>query len=240
MSVPPEWNATDRPLPARTLAQLVEAQVARTPGAPALLGADGTVSYAELDARANRLARLLAAHGAAPERIVALALPRSADLVAAQLAVAKTGAAFLPVDPDYPKERISLMFDDADPVLVVTRRALADRLPAAVPTISMDTPDLLDDHDDRPLDRPQCTDHAAYVIFTSGSTGRPKGVGSTSGGGTGPSIHPINPAESSVLHQRGVRSRDLLATEEQCSVPRGPIQSSATIGPERAVPTLPY
>ncbi|HEY0496346.1 MAG TPA: amino acid adenylation domain-containing protein, partial [Kutzneria sp.] len=176
MSVPPEWNATDRPLLARTLAQLVQAQVARTPDAPALLGADGTVSYAELDARANRLAHLLAARGARPERIVALALPRSADLVAAQLAVAKTGAAFLPVDPDYPKERISLMFDDADPVLVVTRRALADRLPAAVPMITMDTAGLLDDQPDRTVERPQCTDHAAYVIFTSGSTGRPKGV----------------------------------------------------------------
>ena len=65
--------------------------------------------------------------------------------------MAKTGAAFLPVDPEYPKERISLMFDDADPVLVVTRRALADRLPATVPTITMDTPDLLDDHR-RPAD----------------------------------------------------------------------------------------
>src|SRR4051794_88231 len=146
MSVPPEWNATDRPLPARTLAQLVESQVERTPDAPALLGADGTVSYAELNARANRLAHLLAARGARPERIVALALPRSADLVAAQLAVAKTGAAFLPVDPDYPAERISLMFDDADPVLVVTRGALTGRLPAAVPMITLDTPGLLDDH----------------------------------------------------------------------------------------------
>jgi amino acid adenylation domain-containing protein/non-ribosomal peptide synthase protein (TIGR01720 family) len=186
MSVPPEWNATDRPVPARTLAQLVEGQVARTPDAPALLGADGVVTFAQLDARANRLAHLLAAWGAAPERIVALALPRSADLVTAQLAVAKTGAAFLPVDPDYPNERISLMFDDADPVLVVTRRALADRLPAgwnsagsnsAVPMITLDTPGLLDDRPTRGLPvGPQCTDHPAYVIFTSGSTGRPKGV----------------------------------------------------------------
>ena len=185
MSVPPEWNATDRPVPARTLAQLVEGQIARTPDAPALLGADGTVTFAELDARANRLAHLLAGWGAGPERIVALALPRSADLVTAQLAVAKTGAAFLPVDPDYPNERISLMFDDAEPVLVVTRRALADRLPkvvgqprpdATVPVITMDTPGLLDDQPTRSLERPQCTDHPAYVIFTSGSTGRPKGV----------------------------------------------------------------
>ncbi|MFI9379912.1 non-ribosomal peptide synthase/polyketide synthase [Kutzneria sp. NPDC052558] len=175
MSVPPEWNATDRPVPARTLAQLVEGQAVRTPDAPALLGADGTVTFAELDTRANRLAYLLAGRGAGPERIVALALPRSADLVTAQLAVAKTGAAFLPVDPDYPKERISLMFDDADPVLVVTRRALADRLPA-VSMITMDTQGLLDDQPARALDRPQCTDNAAYVIFTSGSTGRPKGV----------------------------------------------------------------
>ncbi|QUQ65089.1 non-ribosomal peptide synthetase [Kutzneria sp. CA-103260] len=177
MSVPPEWNATDRPVPARTLAQLVEGQVERTPDAPALLGADGTVTFAELDARANRLAHLLAGRGAGPERIVALALPRSADLVTAQVAVAKTGAAFLPVDPDYPKERISLMFGDADPVLVVTRRALADRLPAGtVPMITMDTAGLLDQHPVRSLARPQCTDHPAYVIFTSGSTGRPKGV----------------------------------------------------------------
>ena len=120
-------NATDRVVVPATLPELIEAQVARTPDAPALLGADGMVTFAELDAAGQSAGAPADRRGAAPERIVALALPRSADLIVAQLAVAKAGAAFLPVDPDYPNERISLMLDDADPVLVVTTPGLRRR-----------------------------------------------------------------------------------------------------------------
>ncbi|MGH3528502.1 MAG: condensation domain-containing protein, partial [Pseudonocardiaceae bacterium] len=124
-----EWNDTARDVPVATLAELVQAAVARTPAAPAVVSDGGVITFAELDARANRLARLLIAHGAGPERIVALALPRSVDIVVAQLAVAKAGAAFLPIDPAYPAERIAFMLADAAPVLILTLTALAPHLP---------------------------------------------------------------------------------------------------------------
>ncbi|GAA4033864.1 non-ribosomal peptide synthetase [Allokutzneria multivorans] len=153
-----EWNDTAREIKEATFAELVQAQVARTPDEPALVHDGGSLSYAELNARANRLARVLVSRGAGPERIVAIALPRSVDIIVAELAVAKTGAAFLPVDPAYPAERIDFMLDDAKPVLVL--RELPD-------SSTMD---------DSNLDVVVSTENAAYVIYTSGSTGRPKGV----------------------------------------------------------------
>ncbi|MFB9683728.1 non-ribosomal peptide synthetase [Amycolatopsis plumensis] len=157
-----------------TLAGLFQAQVARTPAEPALTGADGTLTYEAVNARANRLARLLISRGAGPEGVVALVLPRSADLVVAELAVAKAGAAFLPVDPDQPAERLAFVLADADPVLVVGRGTPEDAL-------DLDEPGLLDDFPDTdPTDadrgRPLRLDHPAYLIYTSGSTGVPKGV----------------------------------------------------------------
>ncbi|WP_103352219.1 non-ribosomal peptide synthetase [Amycolatopsis sp. CA-128772] len=170
----------DRSVPARTLAGLFEAQAARTPGAPALTGADGTMSYAALNARANRLARLLIGRGGGPEAVVALVLPRSADLVVAQLAAAKAGAAFLPVDPDQPAERIAFVLADARPVLVVTRSSANPGIDA-VPVLDLGEPGLLDglpdtDPADADRTRPLHVDHPAYLIYTSGSTGVPKGV----------------------------------------------------------------
>ncbi|OXM62114.1 non-ribosomal peptide synthase/polyketide synthase [Amycolatopsis vastitatis] len=162
-----------------TLAELVEEQTSRTPEALALTGADGTMTYAELTARANRLSRLLLRHGAGPERVVALVLPRSADLIVAQLAVAKAGAAFLPVDPDQPAERIAFMLADARPVLVVTRSS-ADRAGTepTTTTLHLDEPGLLDGlpGDDPGQTRPLHVGNPAYLIYTSGSTGVPKGV----------------------------------------------------------------
>ncbi|MGW4401272.1 non-ribosomal peptide synthase/polyketide synthase [Amycolatopsis nivea] len=152
------WNDTAVTVPPASVAQLFEAQVARTPDAPALLSAAGEITFAELNARANQLARLLVDQGAAPERIVAVRLPRSTALVLAELAVAKTGAAFLPVDPGYPAERIEFMLRDADPVFVVDGE--------------LDTGQYADTNLDVPVD----PDQPAYVIYTSGSTGRPKGV----------------------------------------------------------------
>src|SRR5207302_8492799 len=114
------WNETDCDVARLAFPALFEAQVARTPDAPAVLCETGALTYAELEARANRLAHLLIEGGAGPERIVALALPRSVEIVVAQLAVVKAGAAYLPVDPAYPAERISFMLADARPVLVLT------------------------------------------------------------------------------------------------------------------------
>ncbi|MFD7665830.1 non-ribosomal peptide synthase/polyketide synthase [Streptomyces sp. NPDC059788] len=189
-----EWAATAPALPARTLPSMIEEQAARTPDSTAVESAGHRLSYAELNARANRLARLLAARGAGPEQLVALALPRSADWVVAMLAVVKTGAAWVPVDPHYPADRIAYMLGDARPALVLTEPGTRDRVTGAVDERTVDgrTVDLgdaavrdtlaaLPDTDLTDADRtaPLHPSHTAYVIYTSGSTGRPKGVAVT-------------------------------------------------------------
>ncbi|MEV6827027.1 non-ribosomal peptide synthase/polyketide synthase [Amycolatopsis sp. NPDC051102] len=167
------WNETARPVGPETLPELVSARARRTPDATAVIGGE-SLTYAELDARAGRLARVLAAHGIGPERIVALALPRSVEIVVAQLAVWKAGGAFVPVDPTYPIERITFMLADARPALVLTLDGLAPPVPAGVPVLTLDDPELFDGEPVPPVAvRPE---HPAYVIYTSGSTGRPKGV----------------------------------------------------------------
>ncbi|WP_212986930.1 non-ribosomal peptide synthase/polyketide synthase [Actinoplanes auranticolor] len=183
-------NDTARPVPPATLDQLFAAQVARTPDAPAVLHDDGEISYAELDDRVNRLARLLIERGAGPESIVALVLPRSADIVVAQLAAGRAGAAYLPVDPDYPGDRIAFMLDDARPVLTVTRADLAASVPEGPVLIVLDDPAVGATLAGQPAARVSAADrrgrldpaHPAYVIYTSGSTGRPKGVSVTHAG----------------------------------------------------------
>ena len=182
-----EWNATDAEVRETTLPELFEAQVRRTPQAPAVRFAGTVLSYAELDARANRLARLLIASGAGPESFVALSLPRSAEMMVALLAVLKSGAAYLPVDPGYPADRIAFMLEDARPALTLTSSVVASVLPAgATPgnRILLDAPEVQERlrglPDTAPTDRdrlaPLLPANAAYVIYTSGSTGRPKGV----------------------------------------------------------------
>ncbi|MFI6785386.1 amino acid adenylation domain-containing protein [Micromonospora sp. NPDC050276] len=155
-----EWNDTAVEVPGRTLSQLFEERAATRPDAVAVVFDGRPVTYRELNERANRLARLLAAQGAGPERVVAVLLDRSIDLVVTLLAVLKTGAAYLPVDPDHPAERIAAMLADADPAVVVDK-------PVDVDASMLDGGNL--DVDVR-------SDHPAYVIYTSGSTGRPKGV----------------------------------------------------------------
>ncbi|HEX2315476.1 MAG TPA: amino acid adenylation domain-containing protein, partial [Thermomonospora sp.] len=165
------WSGTTASGPPVTLPGLVEAQAAARPDAPALITADGTLTYAELNDRADRLARVLAAHGAGPERIVALALPRSADYWVAALAVGKTGGAFLPLDPANPADRLAYMIEDSRPVLGLTTAEHISGLPSA----TWLTLDALGDADAEPAGIADPA-QAAYVIYTSGSTGRPKGV----------------------------------------------------------------
>ncbi|MEV5242009.1 amino acid adenylation domain-containing protein, partial [Streptomyces cinnamoneus] len=171
------WNDTEHVVEPVTIPQLVEDQAARTPTATAVVSAEGELTYADLNARANRLAHALIERGTGPERIVALALPRSVDMTVAQLAVMKAGAAYLPVDPEYPAERIDYILRDAAPTLLITNSEQAGRLPAdgSVPRLLLDRTDLADRPQHDPARAPG-TDHAAYVIYTSGSTGRPKGV----------------------------------------------------------------
>ncbi|MEU1618655.1 non-ribosomal peptide synthase/polyketide synthase [Streptomyces sp. NPDC005722] len=179
-----EWNDTAREVPLATVAELFQAQAARTPDATAVVFDGVDVSYAELDARANRLARLLAEHGARPEQLVALALPRSVDLVVAILATLKAGAAYLPIDPAHPADRIAYVMADARPALVVTTRAVEPVLPEGAARLVLDAPETVEAVSGR--DGGDLTEaeggvallpaHPAYVIYTSGSTGRPKGT----------------------------------------------------------------
>ena len=183
-----EWNATARRVPRATLPELFQAQVARTPHATAVVFQDTEVSYGELNARANRLARLLIGRGVGPESLVAVVMERSADLVVALLAVVKAGGAYLPVDPGYPADRISYLFTDAAPVLALTDQACAAKVAVAdvpgLPVLALDDPALavelagLDGRDVTDSERSAtlAPDHSVYVIYTSGSTGRPKGV----------------------------------------------------------------
>ncbi|MGV4987398.1 amino acid adenylation domain-containing protein, partial [Streptomyces sp. NRAIS4] len=149
--------------------ELIEAQAARTPHATAVLFEGQRLSYAALNARANRLARALVARGAGPEALVAVSLPRSPDLLVALLAVLKSGAGYVPLDPDYPAERVRYILDDAQPALHLDPERLAA---AEAEATRLPTDDLTDADRLAPL-RPA---HPAYTIYTSGSTGRPKGV----------------------------------------------------------------
>ncbi|KOG49416.1 non-ribosomal peptide synthetase [Streptomyces decoyicus] len=174
-----EWNDTAHPVSAATLPELFQAQAARTPHLPAVEHGTTVLTYAELNTHANRLAHHLLTHGVGPENVVALALPRSTDLVTAILAVLKTGAAYLPIDPDYPADRVRYMLEDAEPVAVLTGNATLDRLPRTpVPVLTVEDADGGVEHDPTDADRvtPLLPAHPAYVIYTSGSTGRPKGV----------------------------------------------------------------
>ncbi|MCD9141039.1 amino acid adenylation domain-containing protein [Streptomyces albireticuli] len=178
-----EWNTgTPAPEPFKqTLVELYEDAARRHPDRTAVTCDGASLTYRELSARANRLARLLAARGIGPGSIVALALPRSPELVTGLLAVAKSGAAYLPMDPDYPADRLAYMLQDAAPAAVVTDTATAARIPAhELPVVLVDGTDAQDHAptDLTPGERTRALrpDDVAYVIYTSGSTGRPKGV----------------------------------------------------------------
>ncbi len=194
------FNDTAAALPEATLIERFEQQVARTPQACALRFEDDSLSYAQLEARANRLAHLLVARGIAAEQFVAICLPRSLELVVAILATLKTGAAYLPLDAQYPSERIAFLLEDAAPRALITcseqagvlAPALAAELasgPAAglasaMPVLMLDQPQLLAQLDAAPTHAPQRLvpphpQHPAYLIYTSGSTGQPKGVVNT-------------------------------------------------------------
>nr|BFE70220.1 hypothetical protein GCM10020092_035210 [Actinoplanes digitatis] len=154
-----DWNDTAADYPGGTLPALFEAQVARTPDAVALVFAGRSWTYAQVNARANRIAHHLRGLGAGRESVVALDLPRGADLVPALLGTLKSGAAYLPLDPEHPAERRAFMVADAGAGIVITEDWLA--------TVAGDDTD--------PEDGP-APGNAAYVIYTSGSTGQPKGV----------------------------------------------------------------
>ncbi|MCX5046721.1 non-ribosomal peptide synthase/polyketide synthase [Aldersonia sp. NBC_00410] len=177
-------------MPVGLLPELLTASVLSSPDAVAVRFEGRSYSYAELDESSSRLARLLIGRGVGPEAMVALALPRSYAMVLAVWAVAKTGAAYVPVDPTYPVDRVEYMLSDSAALLGITAAAHVDALPGAVQWLVLDAPDTdqaLAEFSANPVtdaDRvaPVRVSNTAYMIYTSGSTGRPKGVAVTHAG----------------------------------------------------------
>ncbi|WP_435813277.1 amino acid adenylation domain-containing protein [Streptomyces virginiae] len=178
------FNATQEPTPEVTVPALFELQAARRPDAVALVCGEESLTYRELDERANRLARELGRHGVGPESVVGVALPRTADLVAALLGVLKAGGAYLPIDPKYPSRRLEHILADARPTLVLTDAATAGILPeSGTPRLYLGDLALGAPADTRaPAPTAALPGNAAYVMYTSGSTGVPKGVTVTHAG----------------------------------------------------------
>lgn len=177
------WQAARRDYPRQAgIPDLFEAQVLRRPGAAAVEQGSQRLSYRQLEVRANQLAHRLRELGAGPQTVCGICLPRSPEMIAAILGVLKAGAAYLPLDPADPVDRLDLMLRDASPTLLLSRERLAAGLAARLPTLDVSTV-LLDSG--APLiacqpelapPRPQLAEQLAYVVYTSGSTGRPKGV----------------------------------------------------------------
>ncbi|WP_279576437.1 non-ribosomal peptide synthase/polyketide synthase [Actinomadura nitritigenes] len=178
------WNGTDRPLPASGVHELVAARAAERPAHPAVVFGDRSLSYGDLDQRADRLAHHLRALGVGPDVVVGICPERGPDMAVALLAVWKAGGAYLPLDPDQPPERLAFMLTDSRAALLVGHRANLERLRSATPSVpcrvvALDGPATAAAMATRqagpPPDRAH-PDRLAYVIYTSGSTGRPKGV----------------------------------------------------------------
>ena len=171
-----QWNAsTRRPYPSEVCVhQLFEAQVDRTPDATALIYRTRSLTYRELDERANAVAAHLRRLGVGPDSMVGIFIDRSIDMMVGLLGIMKAGAAYVPMDPAYPSVRIAMMLEDSGAEVVLTHSTLADSLHGVRDVVCLDT---FDDQQAARIDVPGLgSAHLAYVIFTSGSTGRPKGV----------------------------------------------------------------
>lgn len=175
-----EWNRTDVDYPADYgIAALFEAQATRTPAAIAIVSDDESLTYRELNARANRLAVHLAALGVGHETRVGICLERSPELVVSLLATLKAGGAYVPLDPMYPAERLAFMLKDSGVEVLLTQETLRDALPL-LPSLRVVAVDaqgerVADERVENPRNAPG-TDSLAYVMYTSGSTGTPRGV----------------------------------------------------------------
>ncbi|MFF4393955.1 condensation domain-containing protein, partial [Streptomyces sp. NPDC001552] len=176
-----DWNPPGMETVPGCVPEVFEQKAAQTPDAVAVSFEDDSLTYAQLNERANRLAHHLINQGIGPEQTVALALPRSLELVIGVLAVLKAGAAYLPLDPDYPADRLAYTLNDARPAHLITVSPAAPALPQSqVPTLLLDDPQTQAELAGAAAFNPRKTglrpDNAAYIIYTSGSTGRPKGV----------------------------------------------------------------
>ncbi|MCA1707671.1 MAG: amino acid adenylation domain-containing protein, partial [Actinobacteria bacterium] len=173
-----EWNDTDREMAPATLPELFQAQVARTPANIALVMGHVSITYAELNARANRLAHRLVRLGVQPERTVGLLMARSIDLVVAELAIIKAGGAYVPLDVRAPVSRMQLLLTETAASVLLTDRtweATAQKIHSGQTILADADPSVSDESADPPAVVPY-PDNLAYVMYTSGSTGTPKGV----------------------------------------------------------------
>ncbi|HEX7242942.1 MAG TPA: AMP-binding protein, partial [Longimicrobiaceae bacterium] len=174
-----EWSGTEAErADAGSIQELFSEQAARTPDAVAVESEGERITYAELEHRANRLARALRRIGVGPERLVGIALDGSVDAIVAMLGVLKARSAYLPLDPAYPRERLEYMLEDSGAVALLTRTEHLGALPqAAVPILCLDRDrDVVERESAEPPEGDEAADELAYLIYTSGSTGRPKGV----------------------------------------------------------------
>ena len=171
------FNLTAREYPREApLAELIEAQVAATPDATAVVFEGKSLSYRELNEQANRLARELVKHGAKPDELVGIFVERSVEMVIALLAVMKSGAAYVPLDPNLPKDRLAYMIEDSSLEVLITNKELRDSVPAGVVTVLTLGDSAGDLNSGENLGVEVGPESLAYVIYTSGSTGKPKGV----------------------------------------------------------------
>ncbi len=171
-----EWNDTGTPYPRQSVHELFEDQAARSPETVAVAADGVSLTYAELDQRANRLARFLRGQGVSAESRVGVCLERCPELIVCLLAVLKAGAAYLPLDPEYPPSRLALMVDDADAEVVLTDASLMATVPTNTARVVRMDREPWQDESAEPLALPVHPDRLAYVMYTSGSTGRPKGI----------------------------------------------------------------
>lgn len=176
-----DWNHTAASYPLQqSIHRLIEAQVEKTPDAPALAFAEERLSYARLNARANRLAHKLIEQGVGPNVLVGIAVERSIEMVVGLLAILKAGGAYVPLDPEYPQDRLAYMLEDSEVALLLTQQALLPVLPVpeGLPVLALDQPgDWLQGYSDANPGIALDGENLAYVIYTSGSTGKPKGAG---------------------------------------------------------------
>ncbi|WP_306369248.1 non-ribosomal peptide synthetase [Nocardiopsis sp. CC223A] len=172
------FNATDAAITAARPCDALADRAVRTPDAVAVRDAAGEHTYAEVDARVGEIAALLRARGVRPGQVVAVALPRTADLVASLLAVQRVGGVYLPLDPEFPADRIAYMLEDSGAALLITGGGTAAPAGSATPVLDLDSagPVPAAGETTRVWDTRTDPDRAAYILYTSGSTGRPKGV----------------------------------------------------------------
>ncbi|MCK8688142.1 AMP-binding protein, partial [Pseudomonas umsongensis] len=181
------WNTTERSIPDTVYPLLFERQVAKTPFATAVIHEDMALSYEELNRNANQVAHWLLSQGVVAEDLVGLSMRRSPTMLASLLGILKAGAAYLPLDPDYPAQRLTFMLEDACPRCLITTNVILEHLPQSarsIPHLAWDDAAALEAFKliatSNPTDvdrkRPISRNDSAYVIYTSGSTGKPKGV----------------------------------------------------------------